>query len=186
MFRRRSLNPMALLATLLLVVWQGDCRAATESMGSLSEWSVSLITDVGQPYCSLLWDSQVGETVEIRAGLKDVDLLIADTAWKLPDKQPTKIIIHGRRNSATVSAVAADRTTLDVVRSEGNSALIRSIVRSAIKGTVDIELSFSGNEPDWTVPISRIFSLHDTVTACLQRLYRPVVHKDTSAPPEPF
>lgn len=178
----------AFVAVAAAMVTPVAADAAQEWIGSSRQWSIGYVTDGGAPYCTLLWDSQTGKTVEFRESLKDASWIIKNDAWSLPEHLSTEISVQGKSNALTVPAIGADAKSLRVWSLPGNlnAGGVQSIIRAALAGMADINVSFKGNEPDWVIPTSRIYPMHATYTACIQRLSGTKPVKVESATTNPF
>jgi hypothetical protein len=182
------LSARASLAALLAVTTPLSAGAAQEWIGSSRQWSIGYVNDGGDPYCTLLWDSMAGKTVEFRESLKDASWIIKNDAWTLPEHLTTQISVKGKENTVDVPAIGADSKSLRVWSLPGNSNAggVQAIIRAALAGMADIDVSFQGNEPDWVIPTSRIYPMHATYTACIQRLSDRRAAKVESATTNPF
>jgi hypothetical protein len=179
----------AVLVTCLFAAAPVAANATTEWMGSARQWSVGYVTEGSQNYCSLFWDSEMGKTAEFREGLKDDDSwVLSNAAWNLPENLSTQVVVKGRKSSLTMPAVGVSKTSLSLMNPGGETPTgsLQAIIRSALAGTVDLDLSFAGTEPDWVVPTSRIYPLHATFTSCLERLSDPSVDKTETGATKPF
>jgi len=157
-------------------------------MGSARQWSVGYVADGSQSYCTLLWDSETGRTIEFRETLKDATWIITNEAWSMPEHLETHVVIKGKSNSIDVPAVGGSGKSLRVWNLPGNSNTggVQGTIRSALAGTADIQVSFQGNEPDWIIPISRFYPMHATFTSCLQRLSKNSILKAGGATTNPY
>jgi hypothetical protein len=188
----RTLNnrfAKAVLVTFLCAAAPFSANAATEWLGSASQWSVGYVTEGSQNYCSLVWDSETGKTAEFREGVKNDDSwIVSNAAWNLPENLSTQVVIKGRKSSMTMPAVGVSKTSLRLMNPNGENpkGSLKAIIRSAVAGTVDLDLDFAGTEPDWVLPTSRIYPLHATFTSCLSRLTDPSVDKTETGATKPF
>ncbi|SCB38150.1 hypothetical protein [Rhizobium lusitanum] len=177
-----------LLAALLAAAQPFTANAAAVWLGSASQWSIGYVSDSSQSYCTLLWDSETGKTVEFRETLKDATWIITDEAWSLPEHLATHVAIKGRSNSIEVPAAGAGGKSLRIwnLAENSNADGVHGIIRSALAGMADLQVSFQGNEPDWIIPTSRIYPMHATFTSCLQRLFANSAVKAESAATKPY
>lgn len=182
----RRLIEATITAALSVLVGTGPCsaaQAATQWMDGASQWSVGFVDDGAQSYCSLLWNSDTGKTVEFRQGLKSAAWHLSDADWNFPDNLSTKIVISGPRNILTIAAVADGKTGLNLTDRNG---LVRTIIQNSIAGTIDLDLSIGDQGEEWEIPISRIYSMHSGVTKCLRRLYAHAATQPNNDPASGF
>lgn len=146
------------------------------------------ISDGPQSYCSLLWDSETGKTVEFRESLKDASWIITNETWSLPERLATHVAIKGNSNSIDVPAAGVGAKSLRIwnLPENSNTDGVLGIIRSALAGMADLQVSFQGNEPDWIIPTSRIYPMHATFTSCLQRLSANGTAKAENAETKPY
>jgi hypothetical protein len=182
------LSARASLAVILAITTPVAASAAEDWIGSSRQWSIGYVNGSGEPYCALVWDSLTGKTVEFRESLKDASWIIRNDAWTLPDHLSTQISVKGKSNTVDVPAIGADGKSLRVWSLPGNANAggVQAIIRAALAGMADINVSFQGNEPDWIIPTSRIYPMHATYAACIQRLSDKKVAKVESATTNPF
>jgi hypothetical protein len=173
---------------LLLAATPVVAGAAEEWIASSRQWSIGYVSDGTVPYCALRWDSLTGKTTEFRESLKDASWIIRNEAWTLPDHLSTHVSLTGRSNTMDVPAIGADTKSLRVWSLPGdkNAGGVQGIIRAAMAGMSDINVTFQGNEPDWVIPTSRIYPMHATYTACLERLHKAKAVKVESATTNPF
>ena len=181
----KKLAAILLTATVLL---PASARSGTEWMGGARQWSVGFVGDGPKPYCRLLWDSQLGRTVEFRQSLTDIVWLVARDAWDVPAGTRTEVAIVGRESTKTIPAEFFDRNTLRLwpATDKAATAGIKKIIRQSFSGTPDMELSFAGTEGTWTLPLSRVEQLYSTYVACLDRLPAAATAKEVTALDRPF
>ncbi len=163
-------------------------NSTEEWIGSSRQWSIGYVHNGGEPYCALVWDSMTGKTVEFRESLKDASWIIKNDAWSLPEHLSTQVSVTGKSNSVEVPAIGADSKSLRVWSLPGNSNAggVQGIIRAALSGMADINVSFQGNEPDWVIPTSRIYPMHTTYAGCIERLSNKQPVKIESATTNPF
>jgi hypothetical protein len=177
----------AILAAAVLVM-PGWAMAETEWMGSARQWSVGYVGDMPLPYCRLQWDSQTGETVEFRESMKNALWLVGKTTWTIPEHTKTQVDVVGHDNTVSVPAEFFDKNSLRLwdVPGSPNSGGIQAIVKTAFSGMPDLELDFAGDEPNWSVPTSRVVELRSTFSQCLKRLAKPDMAKSAAETSKPF
>lgn len=162
--------------------------AETQWMGQINQWFVGFEAGTDGPYCRLLWDSQLGKTVEFRASRDTTRWLVSRDGWTIPAGKATVVtIIDGDRH---VSAPAAffDAKTLQLWIKDGQTSdgPAKRLITDAFQGRPDVQLTFAGNEPDWIVPMSRVQTLYPEFVACMARLNSKAPPPTETAAAEPF
>lgn len=155
-------------------------------MGGARQWSVGFVDEKPQPYCRLLWDSEIGKTVEFRESKTEILWLVAKSTWSIPAGTKTKISLIGRRNTEVVPAAFFDHNTLRLLPGPEKAAAtqIKMIIKQSFSGMPDLDMQFAGTEGLWTVPLSRVQELYATYDACLRRLI--TADQTTDATGQPF
>jgi hypothetical protein len=120
--------------------------------------------------------------VEFRKGFKSIAWIISDAAWNLPkaSQGTIRIVEHNAARKATAEAL----TPTSVMLSDDD--MTREILYGALSGTADIELQFPGTEPNWIVPISRIYPMHSIFRQCLAQLKKSDPGKPDGGSLTPF
>lgn len=160
----------AMLAGFL--AFPGLACAETQWMGQINQWSVGYESGSGTPYCRLLWDSQLGKTVEFRAARDSTQWLVSRDGWAIPAGKATVVTIVDGDRRTEAPAVFFDAKTLQLWVKDGRTKAgpTRRLVTEAFQGRPDLQLTFAGNEPDWIVPVSRVQTLYPEFVQCMQRL----------------
>ncbi|TCR85300.1 hypothetical protein [Rhizobium sp. BK376] len=156
-----------------------------ELMGSQSQWTVTYVSNRGE-YCNLAWDSGMGRKVEFQAGRDTIAWLVSNDAWKLAGSGGGEVDVVGRYRNWKFNGKAQSATSLLLSDNTDSAASIRAILTKAVRGGPDIQLKFPGTEPDWTVPISRLFPIHATVEKCMSRLRSTPISKPDQETTSPF
>jgi hypothetical protein len=177
---------MTLLLGLLLA--STSAHGETEWMGSVNEWAVGFDAGDVAPACRLLWDSQVGNSVEFRVGLKDAAWIVGNTKWNIPSGTKTVVTVIDTRRQYHVPAQFFDKARIQLWKPQdgASSEAIRNLITQAFGGRPDLKLSFSGGEPDWIVPISRVGPLYPNFVQCLKRLSNGTAEKAEADATQPF
>jgi hypothetical protein len=159
----------------------------TEWMGDSRQWAVGYVAKK-PAYCRLVWDSELGKTVEFRQSLDNVLWLLSKDGWDIPKGTVTKVTMVGRAGSKAVPAEFFDGKTLRIVPSEGRTgvAQIKAILKNSFIGTPDMEIRFSGDEEKWVVPLSRAQQMYTTYVDCLNRLVPGNTVSQVSEKTQPF
>lgn len=180
----KILTAMVLTAATLQPV---SALGETEWMGSARQWSVGFAAESPQPYCRLLWDSEVGKTMEFRQSMRETIWLVAKNTWDIPAGTTTEVTLTDRKTTKVVAAEFFDKNTLRLwgPASKGSAGL-KKIFKNSFAGTPDVQITFAGDEGDWTLPISRVEQLYPTFTACLKRLEAGEKPKPVSETSKPF
>lgn len=146
-------------------------QSDTEWMGDARQWAVGFAGHK-PAYCRLVWDNELGKTVEFRQGLDSAMWLVSKDGWDIPAGTVTKVTLVGRAGTKAVSAEFFDSKTLRIVPADGKTgvAQIKTILKNSFVGTPDMELDFAGNEEKWVVPLSRLQQMYTTYVNCLNRL----------------
>ncbi|MDL2403346.1 hypothetical protein [Rhizobium mayense] len=155
--------------------------AAADLAVSPGQWSIAYTASQGG-YCAFVWDSGLGQKVEFRKGFKSIAWIISDAAWNLPQASQGKIGIVA--HNATWQVTAKALTPTSVMLSDADTA--RGILSGAMSGSADIELDFPGTEPNWIVPISRIYPMHSAFGQCLSQLGKSDPEKPGGGSLAPF
>ena len=144
----------------------------TQWMGQINRWSVGFEAGAGEPYCRLLWDSELGSTVEFRASKGVTQWLIAKDGWTIPAGKTTIVTIVDGDHNTKAPAAFFDTKTLQIWNKAGKTSdgPTRQLITDAFEGRPDLQLQFAGNEPDWNIPISRVRTLYPEFVRCMQRL----------------
>ncbi len=170
-----------------LLVFPGLASAQTEWMAQLNQWSVGFETGTDGPYCRLVWDSHLGSTVEFRASHTATRWLVAKDGWTIPAGTATVVtIVDGKRNHAA-PATFFDGRTLQLFTKDGKTTdgPTKRLITEAFQGRPDLQLTFSGNEPAWIVPVSRVQTLYPEFVQCMARLNGPAPQVGTASD-QPF
>ena len=162
--------------------------ADTDWMGGASQWSVGFVDGPDKPYCRLYWDSELGKTMEFRQSLTDIVWLVAKNTWDIPEGTKTEVTITNRSNIEKVPAEFFDKNTLRLwpASDDTGTAAIKALVKRSFAGTPDLQISFAGDESDWTLPFSRVEQLYSTYIKCLNRLRVTGQAKADSETTKPF
>ncbi|WP_064713247.1 hypothetical protein [Rhizobium bangladeshense] len=158
----------------------------TEWMGGARQWSVGFVSE--QPsYCRLLWDSEIGKTMEFRQSATETFWLVAKKTWDIPADTKTEVTLTDRTQTKVIAAEFFDKNTLRLwpPGSKGSAGL-KKIIKNSFSGTPDVQLTFAGDEGDWTLPLSRVDQLYPTYDECLERLEAGGKPKQDSATSKPF
>jgi hypothetical protein len=142
---------------------------AGELMGVQSQWSVSYVSGSGD-YCDLAWDSDLGRKADFQASRDAVTWTLTNDAWKLSGTGGGRVKVVGGDRSWKLNGKAQSATSMSLSDGTDNAASIREILAVAVTGGSDIQLTFPGTEPDWTVPVSRLYSMRSTIEKCMARL----------------
>lgn len=159
----------------------------TEWMGDARQWAVGFVAK--KPgYCRLVWNSELGKTVEFRQSLDNISWLVSKDGWDIPQGTVTKVTMVGRAGSKIVAAEFFDGKTLRIVPADGKTgvAQIKTILKNSFVGTPDLELDFSGDEEKWVVPLSRLQQMYTTYVDCLNRLVPANEVRPVSDKTQPF
>lgn len=180
----KILTAMVVTAAVLQPV---SALSETEWMGGARQWSVGFAAESPHPYCRLLWDSEVGKTMEFRQSMSETIWLVAKNTWDIPAGTTTEVTLTDRKTTKVVAAEFFDKNTLRLwgPASKGNAGL-KKIFKNSFAGTPDVQITFAGDEGDWTLPISRVEQLYPTFTACLKRLEARDKAKQDSETSKPF
>ncbi|MBX5219481.1 MULTISPECIES: hypothetical protein [unclassified Rhizobium] len=179
----KILTAMVLLASALQ---PASASGETEWMGGARQWSVGYANE--QPaYCRLRWDSEIGKTMEFRQSASETFWLVAKTTWDIPADTKTEVTLTDRQVTKVVAAEFFDKNTLRLwpVGSKGSAGL-KKIIKNSFAGTPDVQLTFAGDEGDWTLPLSRVDQLYPTFAQCLKRLEAGGKLKQDSDTSKPF
>lgn len=158
----------------------------TEWMGGARQWAVGFASEQAA-YCRLLWDSEVGKTMEFRQSASETFWLVAKKTWDIPAGTKTEVTLTDRQMTKVVAAEFFDKNTLRLwpAGSKGSGGL-KKIIKNSFSGTPDVQLTFAGDEGDWTLPLSRVDQLYPTFAQCLKRLEAGEKAKQDSATSKPF
>jgi len=162
--------------------------AETQWMGQINQWAVGFESGSGEPYCRLVWDSLLGRTVEFQARRDGTRWLVARDGWAIPPGTVTTVtIVDGQRNIAA-PAIYADPKTLQLWSKQGHTSdgPTKRLITEAFAGRPDVQLTFSGNEPAWTVPMSRVQTLYPEFLQCMQRLNGKSLQTAEAGSAQPF
>lgn len=166
----------------------GLALGETQWMGQINQWSVGFEAGAGaaagEPYCRLLWNSELGPTVEFRASKDATRWLIAKDGWTIPAGKTTIVTIVDSDHNTKAPAAFFDTKTLQLWTKAGKTSdgPTRQLVTDAFQGRPDLQLRFAGSEPDWSIPISRVQTLYPEFVQCMQRL-RDNARQTASADP---
>ncbi|MFC5759615.1 hypothetical protein [Rhizobium sp. GCM10022189] len=180
----------AILLAALLVPVAARSEAVpgeTEWMGEARQWAVGFVGEKPS-YCRLVWDDELGKTVEFRQSLDNVMWLVSKDGWDIPAGTATKVTLVGYSGTKAVAAEAFDGKTLRILPADGKTgvAQIKKILKNSFVGTPDMELDFSGNEEKWVVPLSRLQQMYTTYVNCLNRLVPANQARPVSDKTQPF
>ncbi|MBX4956045.1 hypothetical protein [Rhizobium lentis] len=180
----KILTAMVLMAAVLQPV---SALGETEWMGGARQWSVGFESAGPQPYCRLRWDSEIGKTMEFRQSANETFWLVAKNSWDIPADTKTEVTLIDRQVTKVVAAEFFDKNTLRLwpIGSKGSAGL-KKIIKNSFAGTPDVQLTFAGDEGDWTLPLSRVDQLYPTFSQCLKRLEAGEKAKEDSATSKPF
>ena len=180
----KILTAMVLMASVLQPV---AALGETEWMGGARQWSVGFANEAPQPYCRLRWDSEIGKTMEFRQSATETFWLVAKNTWDIPADTKTEVTLTDRQVTKVIAAEFFDKNTLRLwpMGSKGSAGL-KKIIKNSFAGTPDVQLTFAGDEGDWTLPLSRVDQLYPTFSQCLKRLEAGEKHKQDSATSKPF
>lgn len=180
----KILTAMVLMAAVLPPV---SAFAETEWMGGARQWSVGFANESPHPYCRLLWNSEIGKTMEFRQSATETFWLVTKNTWDIPAGTKTEVTLTDRDVTKVVAAEFFDKTTLRLwpMGSKGSAGL-KKIIKNSFAGTPDVQLTFAGDEGDWTLPLSRVDQLYPTFAQCLKRLEAGQPAKQDSATSKPF
>ncbi|MBO9101610.1 MULTISPECIES: hypothetical protein [unclassified Rhizobium] len=170
------------------LVFPGLAAAETQWTAQLNQWSVGFDAGTDAPYCRLLWDSHLGKTVEFRASRDTTRWLVSRDGWSIPAGTKTTVTIVDGTRRIVAPAAFFDARTLQVWTKDGKTSdgPIRRLVTDAFQGRPDVQLTFSGNEPDWTVPMSRVQTLYPEFVQCMGRLSGQTPQTAETASAQPF
>ncbi len=159
---------MVLMAALLQPV---SAFGETEWLGGARQWSVGFANESPHPYCRLLWDSEIGKTMEFRQSATETFWLVAKTTWDIPAGTKTEVTLTDRTATKVIAADFFDKNTLRLwgPASKGSAGL-KKIIKNSFAGMPDVQITFAGDEGDWTLPLSRVEQLYPTFVQCLKRL----------------
>jgi len=179
----KILTAMVLMAAVLQPV---AALGETEWMGGARQWSVGFSSE-RPAYCRLLWNSELGKTMEFRQTVTETFWLVTKDSWDIPAGTTTEVTLTDRSMTKVVAAEFFDKTTLRLwpPASKGSGGL-KKIIKNAFAGTPDVQLTFAGDEGDWTLPLSRVDQLYPTYRECLKRLEAGEKPKQDSATSKPF
>lgn len=179
----KILTAMILMAAALQPV---SALGETEWMGGARQWSVGFASE-SPPYCRLRWDSELGKTMEFRQSASETFWLVAKSTWDIPADTKTEVTLTDRNLTKVVAAEFFDKTTLRLwpPASKGSGGL-KKIIKNSFAGTPDVQLTFAGDEGDWTLPLSRVDQLYPTYLQCLKRLEAGGKSKQDSETSKPF
>ncbi|MBX5184371.1 hypothetical protein HJB88_17235 [Rhizobium sp. NZLR5] len=179
----KILTAMVLMAAVLQPV---AALGETEWMGDARQWSVGFAGE-RPAYCRLLWNSELGKTVEFRQSATETFWLVTKDTWDIPAGTTTEVTLTDRSMTKVVAAEFFDKTTLRLwpPASKGSGGL-KKIIKNSFAGTPDVQLTFAGDEGDWTLPLSRVDQLYPTFAQCLKRLGAGEKAKQDSATSKPF
>lgn len=163
----------------------------TQWMGQINQWSVGFETGAGgtgAPYCRLLWDSQLGKTVEFRASRDVTQWLVAKDGWAIPAGKTTVVTIGDGDRSVDAPAAVFDAKTLQLWIKDGQTknGPTKRLITDAFQGRPDLQLTFAGSEPAWIVPMSRVQTLYPEFLQCMQRLNGAAPQTAQAAAIQPF
>ncbi|ULR42593.1 hypothetical protein [Rhizobium sp. K102] len=180
----KILTAMVLMAAVLPPV---SAFAETEWMGGARQWSVGFANESPHPYCRLLWNSEIGKTMEFRQSATETFWLVTKNTWDIPVGTKTEVTLIDRDVTKVIAAEFFDKTTLRLwpMGSKGSAGL-KKIIKNSFAGTPDVQLTFAGDEGDWTLPLSRVDQLYPTFSQCLKRLEDGEPAKQDSATSKPF
>jgi hypothetical protein len=183
--------PIKLFKTTLilgLLLASTSAHGETQWMGSVNQWSVGFDPAGDASACRLLWDSEIGKTVEFRAGLKDATWIIGSTQWNIPADVKTVVTVVDTQRQYHVPGQFFDKTHLQLWKplDDAGAGAIRNLVTQAFGGRPDLTLSFSGGEPDWVVPISRVAPLYPNFVQCMRQLSNGTADKVAADITQPF
>ncbi|PDV86863.1 hypothetical protein CO652_19620 [Rhizobium sp. H4] len=164
----KILTAMVLMAAVLPPV---SAFAETEWMGGARQWSVGFANESPHPYCRLVWDSEIGKTMEFRQSATETFWLVAKTTWDIPAGTKTEVTLTDRAATKVIAADFFDKNTLRLwgPASKGSAGL-KKIIKNSFAGMPDVQITFAGDEGDWTLPLSRVEQLYPTFVLCLKRL----------------
>jgi hypothetical protein len=156
-------------------------------MGDARQWAVGFVGEKPS-YCRLVWNNELGKTVEFRQTLDSVMWLVSKDGWDIPAGTTTKVTLVGRAGSKAVPAEFFDSKTLRILPASERTgvAQIKKIIKNSFIGTPDIELDFSGDEEKWVVPLSRLQQMYTTYIDCLNRLVPAPQVSQTADKTQPF
>lgn len=174
---------MVLMAAALQPV---SALGETEWMGGARQWSVGFASE-SPPYCRLLWNSEIGKTMEFRQSATETFWLVAKDTWDIPADTKTEVTLTDRTMTKVVAAEFFDKNTLRLwaPASKGSGGL-KKIIKNSFAGMPDVQLTFAGDEGDWTLPLSRVDQLYPTFAQCLKRLEAGGKPKQDSETSKPF
>lgn len=180
----------ALLLTALLIPAIARSETApggTEWMGDARQWSVGFVGEKPS-YCRLVWNDELGKTVEFRQNLDSIMWLVSKDGWEIPEGTTTKVTLVGYSGTKAVAAEFFDGKTLRILPAAEKTgvAQIKKILKNSFVGTPDMELDFAGNEGHWVVPLSRLQQMYTTYVNCLNRLVPANQASQVSDKTQPF
>jgi len=105
-----------LLAALLLpaTARSETAQSETEWMGEARQWSVGFVGEKPS-YCRLVWNNELGKTVEFRQSLDSAMWLVSKDGWDIPEGTTTKVTLIGYSGTKAVAAEAFDSKTLRIL-----------------------------------------------------------------------
>ncbi|KKZ85014.1 hypothetical protein B5K05_29900 [Rhizobium phaseoli] len=179
----KILTAMVLMAAALPPV---SAFGETEWMGGARQWSVGFASE-HPAYCRLQWDSELGKTMEFRQSVTETFWLVSKNTWDIPTGTTTEVTLTDRAATKVVAAEFFDKNTLRLwPKGSKGSGGLKKIIKNSFAGTPDVQLTFAGDEGDWTLPLSRVDQLYPTFAQCLKRLEASEPAKQDSATSKPF
>lgn len=183
-----SMRQVRYAVVLACLLPPGLAFGETQWMGQINQWFVGFETGTDGPYCRLLWDSQLGKTVEFRASRDTTRWLVAKDGWAIPAGKTTAVTIVDGDRHFDAPAAFFDAKTLQLWVKDGQTSNgpTKRLITEAFQGRPDLQLTFAGTEPDWTVPMSRVQTLYPEFVACMARLNSKATATTETAAAEPF
>src|SRR5476649_848582 len=116
----------------------------TQWMGQINQWSIGFEAGTDASYCRLLWDSQLGKTVEFRASRDTTRWLIARDGWAIPTGKATVVTIVDGDRHIDAPAEFFDAKTLQMWSKDGQTrdVPIKRLITDAFQGRPDVQLTF--------------------------------------------
>ncbi|MDR6664290.1 hypothetical protein [Rhizobium sp. 1399] len=185
----KTFSAILLAALLIPATAQSETArgSETEWMGDARQWSVGFVAEKPS-YCRLVWNNELGKTLEFRQNLDTVMWLVSKDGWDIPEGTTTKVTLVGYSGTKAVPAEAFDSKTLRILPASEKTgvAQIKKMLKNSFIGTPDMELDFAGNEEPWIVPLSRLQQMYTTYVNCLNRLVPANQASQVSDKTQPF
>ncbi|MGO8140939.1 hypothetical protein AB9F34_33220, partial [Rhizobium leguminosarum] len=89
--------------------------------------------------------------------------LVAKNTWDIPADINTEVTLTDRTVTTVIDADFFDKNTIRLwgPASKGSAGL-KKIIKKSFAGMPDVQITFAGDECDWTLPLSRVEQLYPT------------------------